>query len=359
MTAPQSLRLAELAERVDGEVRGDGDRPVAGVRALPEAGPEHLSVLSHPGYRERARASAAGALLVPRGEDGEPRLGGDLGRDLLLVENPSLALVRLLELFHPPARPAAGVHPTAVVGEDVELPASVHVGPYAVIGAGSSLGEETVVESHAVIGPDCRLGADCWLHPHAVLYPGTILGDRVRVHSGAVLGADGFGYVPVEGAHLKVPQVGRVEVEDDVEIGALSAADRATLGATRLGRGTKVDNLVQVGHNVEVGPACLLCGQVGIGGSSRLGAGVVMGGRSGVADHLEVGDGVQVAGTGVVMGRVAPGSTVGGIPARDLREWHRQTARVARLDVMARRLREMEKRLAALEAPAPGEEDGT
>lgn len=330
-------------------MRGDEDRPIRGVRALPDAGPEYLSLLIQARYRTQAAESAAGALLVGRDSRGEPLLGADLGRDLLLVDDPPRALARLLELFHPRRRPEPGIHPTAVVDAEARVDAEAHVGPYAVVGAGSRLAAGVVVEAHAVVGGDCRLGQGCHLHPHAVLYPGTELGARCIVHSGAVLGADGFGYASSREGHLKVPQVGRVVLGDDVEVGANSAVDRATLGTTRIGSGTKIDNLVQVGHNVEVGRRGLLCGQAGIAGSARLGDGVVLAGQAGVVGHLDLGDGVQVAAKSAVMGDVEAGGKVAGIPAEPLAAWRRQVVRLSRLDRTARQVRQFEERLTRLE----------
>lgn len=347
-----SFRLGELAEKVGGEVRGDAERRIEGVRALPEAGPEHLSLLTDPRYRDEARESRAGALLIARGPRGEklvhelrPGSESGTGPSLLIVERPSLALSRILPLFHPERRPAPGIDPTAVVDPQAEVDPSAHVGPYAVVGAGTRLAVEVVVEAHVAIGRDCRVGEGTWLHPHAVLYDGTELGRRCIVHAGSVLGADGFGYANVGGVHHKVPQVGRVSLGDDVEVGALSAVDRGALGVTRVGDGTKIDNLVQVAHNVEVGRAALLCGQAGIAGSTRLGDGVVLAGQAGVTDHLRLGDGVQVAAKSAVFGDVEPGLRVAGIPAAPLHEWRRQVVRVSHLDDLQRRVRELERRI--------------
>ena len=344
------FRLGELAERVGGEVRGDAERPVEGVRTLAEAGPEHLSLLTGPRYRDEARASRAGALLIARGPQGERlvqalRADPEAGPSLLVVENPAHALSRILSLFHPVRRPGPGIAATAVLDPDAEVDPSAHVGPYAVVGAGTRLEAEVVVEAHVTLGRDCRVGEGTWLHPHAVLYDGTELGRRCVVHSGAVLGADGFRYAFVDGVHHKVPQVGRAVLGDDVEVGALSAVDRGTLGATRVGDGTKIDNLVQVGHNVEVGRAALLCGQAGIAGSTRLGDGVVLAGQAGVTGHVRVGDGVQVAAKSAVLGDVEPGLRVAGIPAGPLHEWRRQVVRVSKLEDLQRRVRELERRL--------------
>ncbi len=333
-------RLAELAELVGGRVEGDPDRTVEAIRSLEAAGPLDLSVLKNPRYRGQAEASRAGALLVV------PALAGAVpGRDLLVAGDPDYALARLVEVLHPPARREPGVHPTAVLEPGCEVDPSASVGPYAVIGAGSHIGPGAVLHAAVSVGRGCVVGEGAVLHPHAVLYDGTEVGPGSVVHAGAVLGADGFGYATQDGTHHKVPQVGRVVLEADVEIGANSAIDRATLGETRIGEGTKIDNLVQVGHNVRVGRHCILCGQAGIAGSTSLGDGVVLAGQAGVAGHIQLGDRVQVAAKSAALASVEPGKVVAGIPAVELRRWRRQVALLSRLEEMSRRLRALEKRL--------------
>jgi UDP-3-O-[3-hydroxymyristoyl] glucosamine N-acyltransferase len=329
--------LGELAAEVGGRVIGDEGRPIEGIRTLEAAGPADLSFLTGTRYLAAARASRAGAVLVARETDG-------LGADQLVVAKPSLALSRLLDRFHPRVPPAPGIHPTAVVAADAEVAGDAEVGPYAVIGRGARIGAGVVVGAHVVVGDGCEVGDGSVLHPHVVLYRRTRLGDRVEVHAGVVLGADGFGYATDRGVHHKIPQVGDVDVGDDVEIGALSAIDRALLGTTRVGAGTKIDNLVQVGHNVEIGPASILCGQAGVAGSARLGAGVVLAGQVGVAGHLTVGDGVQVASKSAVYDSVEPGSAVAGVPAGPIGRWRRQQALLRRLEDLFRRVRLLEKR---------------
>jgi UDP-3-O-[3-hydroxymyristoyl] glucosamine N-acyltransferase len=336
-------RLADLAERVGGEVRGDGGRSIAGIASLEEAAPDQLALWVDPRLRAAAEASRACALLVDAA--GAGRLGA--GRDLLVVADPRYAFACLLALFHPPARPPAGVHPTAVLAAGCRIDPSAHVGPYAVIGEGAEVGAEAVVEAHVVVGRGCRLGRGAWLHPHAVLYAGSEVGERCEVHAGAVIGSDGFGYVPHGGVHHKVPQVGRAVLEADVEVGANAAVDRATLGETRIGAGSKLDNLVQVGHNVRLGKGCVLSGQAGVAGSAKLGDGVVMGGQSGSSGHLEIGDGVQVAAKSAVLQSVPSGARVAGIPAVDLAVWRRQVVALAKLGELRRRVAALERRLGA------------
>lgn len=334
--------LAELAERLGGRVEGDAERPVEAIRTLEAAGPSDLSFLTNARYRRQAALSRAGALLVAPGVPGL----GDLGKDLLVVDDPAYALSRLLAIFVPPEAREPGVHPTAIVEPGAEVDATAWVGPYAVIGTGSRVGARAAVHPHVVVGRGCAVGAGAVLHPHVVLYDATEVGEGAIVHSGAVLGSDGFGYATHGGVHHKVPQVGRVVVEGEVEIGANSTVDRATLGETRIGAGTKIDNLVQVGHNVQVGGRSILCGQAGIAGSARLGYGVVLAGQVGVAGHLTVGDGVQVAAKSAVFESIDAGARVAGVPAVDMGRWRRQVVLLAQLETMSRRLKALERRLA-------------
>lgn len=337
-------RLGELAGLVGGRVEGDPERQVHGVRPLETARPEHLSLLTSPKYRQDARDSRAGALLVAPGSRGEdwPECRG---RDLLVAEAPDVALARILRELHPEDRPVPGVHATAVVEPEARVDPEAHVGAYAVVGAGSRIEAGAVVGSHTVVGRRCRVGRGARLYPHVVLYDDTEVGERSIVHSGVVLGADGFGYATRNGVHHKVPQVGRTVLGADVEVGANSAVDRATLGETRVGDGTKIDDLVMVGHNVEIGRAGLLCGQAGIAGSTRMGDGVVLAGQAGVGGHLRVGDGVQVAAASALLRDAEDGAKLAGTPAIDLRTWRRQTVRVQRLEEMERRLAALETRL--------------
>lgn len=353
-------RLAGLAELLGGRLvggpAGAGDREISGVANLREAGPGDLSFLLSPRYRRDAERSRAGALLV-----GPATAESEVGRalaevfPLVVADDPELARNRALTLVHPPEPRPPGIHPTAVVDAGAEVSAGASVGPFAVIGAGSRVEGDAALGAHTVVGRHCRVGAGSVLHPHVVLYDRTEVGERVTVHSGTVLGADGFGYVSRADGHHKVPQVGQVVIGDDVEIGAVSAIDRATVGATRIGAGSKIDNLVQVGHNVEIGRASVLCGQAGIAGSTRLGDGVVLAGQAGVGGHLEIGDRVQVGAATAAVRSVAAGTVVSAtVPAMEIGRWRRQAALLGRLDEMARRLRALEKRLGG-RSPGEGE----
>lgn len=343
--------LGALAASANLEVRGDAAYGVRAVRALEQAGAHELSFVLDSRYRARACASSAGALLVP------PALA-DLDRPLLVAADPKLALAHVLRMLYPPLRPLVGVHPTAVVEDGCAIDAQASVGPYAVIGAGSQIAAAAVVGAHTVLGCDCRIGAGAVLHPHVVLYERTQIGAHTIIHAGSVLGADGFGYAHTEGGHVKLPHVGRTVIGEGVEIGALAAVDRALAEETRIGDGTKIDNLVQVGHNVTVGRGCLLCGQVGLAGTAQLDDFVVMGGQSGAGDHVRIGKGAQVAARSAVLRSIDDGAVVGGVPAIDLKAWRRQALAAGRLGDWARRLRALERALErALASEGPGPED--
>jgi UDP-3-O-[3-hydroxymyristoyl] glucosamine N-acyltransferase len=339
--------LSELAAAVGGRVEGDADRRVRGVATLEEAGPDDLSFLTNPRYRPALQTTQAGAILVGPGVDVE-------GRDLLVAPDPYLALAKILARLHPAPRPAPGVSPDARIGSGAAIGVGVAIAAFAVVGGGARIGDRVVVGAGAVIGEGSAIGDDTVVMPRVVLYPGTLVGARCLIHAGVVLGADGFGFATSAGTHHKVRQLGRVVVDDDVEIGANSTVDRGTLGETRIGRGTKIDNLVMVAHGVVIGPHGLLAAQTGVSGSTRIGSHVTMAGQSGAAGHLRLGDRVVVAAKTAVFSDVPDGSFVAGIPAIDHRAWKRSVALVKMLPELRSRLRMLEERLAALEAREKG-----
>lgn len=335
MTAESGISLSELAGLLGGHVHGEGEREIRGVQSLTAADASDIAPFTDPRYRGEVAQSRAGALLVAT-------FDADLGRDQLVCEDVGWALAKLLGRFESKSIPTPGWHPTAVVDPSAEVAKSASLGPFVVVGPRAFIDAEVVLHAGVVLGEGCRVGEGSILYPRAVLYDGTELGRRVIVHAGAVLGSDGFGYVLHGGRMVKVPQIGRLVVGDDVEIGANTTIDRATLDQTSIGAGSKLDNLVQVGHNVRLGEGCVICGQAGIAGSTRLGRGVVMGGQSGSADHLELGDGVQVAAASAVLQDVEAGQKVGGVPATPLGHWRRVSLLVARLPELFRRLRALE-----------------
>jgi len=326
-----SRTLAEIAAHVGGTVEGDPQRRVTAVAPLATAGAGDISFLANARYAQAARTSAAGALLAAPG-DNLP------GRDVIRVADPYLALARTLMLFAPPPPPPAGIHPAAHRGRDVAIGKDPDIGPGVILGDGVRIGDRVRLHPHVVLGAGVTLGDDVTLHSHVTAYAGVRLGHRVLVHAGTILGADGFGFASGPQGLVKVPQLGGVVIEDDVEIGANVTVDRGALGDTVIGRGAKIDNLVMVGHNVQIGADSMLVAQVGISGSTRLGRGVIMGGQSGVVGHVEIGDGARIAGKAVVTKDVRPGMTVAGIPAVDIRRWRRGVAALNRLPGHLRRL---------------------
>ncbi len=331
-----TFTLGELAAHVGGAVVGDAGRRVEGIKTLEDADARHLSFYHNRRYLKTAVGSAAGALLVA---DPAPFPG----RDLLVCADPYAALGALLELMHPAERPAAGVHPAAVVAASARVGAGASVGPAAVVGERTVVGAQAIVGAGCALGDDVEVGEGTVLHPHVVIEARCRVGARCILHSGVVLGSDGFGFATVGGVHRKVPQVGIVVVEDDVELGANVCVDRAALGETRIGRGTKVDNLVQIAHNVTVGEHSLLVSQSGISGSTRLGHHVVMAGQSGAVGHITLGDGTVVtAKTGVTQDTPA-GAMVSGFPSRPHKEWLRATANLFTLDELRRRVKKLEE----------------
>lgn len=331
------VRLGEVAERLGAKLIGDPDREIVGLATLEVASPEEISFLTSSRYAEAAGRSRAGALLV--GPD-HP----EFPHDLLVVAEPYVALAELIDLLLPPEERAAGIHPTAVLDDGVEVEEGVSIGALCTIGAGSSLGREVRLHPGVTVGRGCRIGASTEIHPRAVLYDGVTVGERCILHAGCVIGSDGFRFATTaEGRHRKLRHTGTVVIEDDVEIGANTTIDRGLLDETHVGAGTKIDNLVQIAHNVRIGEGSLLIAQTGIAGSTRLGRQVVMAGQSGVIGHLELGDGVRVAAKSAVFQSVPAGRQVAGSPAVEAAAWRRQQAWLKRLDELGKRLRRLER----------------
>jgi UDP-3-O-[3-hydroxymyristoyl] glucosamine N-acyltransferase len=341
--ARAGFTLGELAEALQARLDGDPTRVVTGVAPLESAGPDHISFLTDPRYHDAARASRAGAFVVPPGV-------ADLPGPMLRCPAPQQALIALLRLFHPPPPAAPGVDPTAVVAADARVDATASIGPLCVVEAAAVIGPRVRLHALVHVGPGVEIGEESVLHPHVSLRDGVRIGRRVVIHPGAVLGADGFGFAFDGAAHRKIPQVGGVLVEDDVEIGANTTIDRATFGDTIVRRGTKIDNLVQIGHNVEVGEHSLLVAQVGLAGSARLGRGVVLAGQVGVADHVTLGDGVLAGAQAGIAGDVEAGSRVHGTPARPVGQAKRIWVAETRLPELLQRVRALEQRLERLAA---------
>ena len=335
--------LEALAKHLHGRLIGDGSVLIRGVNNLEGAQEGELTFAESPQRLAQAMGTHASAFIVPAQVN---ELGGRPG---ISVENPKLAFALVLELFHPSALPHEGVHPTAVLGERVQLSADVDIRAHAVIGNDVCLGQGTVVEAGAHVGDGVTIGQQCLIGPHVVIYRQCLIGDRVRIHAGSVIGGDGFGYVFHEGRHVKVPQVGNVIIEDDVELGCNVCVDRATIGSTIIKRGTKIDNLVQIAHNDRIGQHVIMTGQVGLSGSVTIGNYAVLGGKVGVVDHVTIGDRAQVGAASVVTKSVAAGDVVWGYPARPIRSTKHQMAALGQLPAMLKRLGGMLTRMSKIE----------
>jgi len=339
--AVASFTLAELAARVGGTAEGDGALAIDGVAPLEDAGPSQISFFANRKYRKAFEASRAGAVIVEADEE------VPAGRTVLRASPAYLAFAKISTAFHPPREPLPEVAPEAAVHPSARVDPSAQVMPLASVGPGAVVGPRTILFPGVHLGEDVRVGADCLLYPNVVVRERCVLGDRVVLQPGAVVGSDGFGYaLDLQGEgrgprHYKVPQAGIVVIEDDVELGANTCVDRATLGVTRIGRGAKIDNLVQIAHNVEVGPLSILASQVGIAGSTKLGMGVVAWGQAGLVGHITVGDRANIAAQAGVGGDLEPGARVAGSPATPDVQWARNSAVFNRLTEMRRELREL------------------
>lgn len=336
--------VSELAALVGGTVDGDGALEIRGVGSLETAGPGALSFYGNQKYKSELEKTAASAVLVPL----DAALGSQ--RTWIRVSQPHLAFARIAQVFHLKKRPPPGISPKAFVDPEARVDASATVMAGAFIASGARVGPRSVLYPGVYLGEKAEVGADTVLSPNVSVMDGCSIGARCLVHANAVIGADGFGFaldasVP---EHVKIPQMGRVRIEDDVEIGAGSCVDRATIGETVIKRGAKIDNLVQIGHNCTVGALSILCAQVGLSGTTELGTGVVLGGQVGLAGHLHVGDGAQVAAQSGVMSDLEAGSKMMGSPAISLKDHLRSVALTARLPELYRELKALKKRLDAL-----------
>jgi UDP-3-O-[3-hydroxymyristoyl] glucosamine N-acyltransferase len=343
---PAGRPLAELVAHVGGTLRGDGSLLIHGVEGLAEAGPRDLSFYGSHRYREALAVTRAAAVLVPVGEETSR---ADLA--LVQVPNPHLAYARISALFHPALAHAPGVSPRANVHPSARVHAEACVMAFVTVEALAEVGPRAVLHPGVYVGTGARIGADSVLYPSVTVREHCLVGERVVLHASCVVGADGFGFAfdAEAHAHVKVPQAGIVRIEDDVEVGAASCIDRATTGETVIGRGTKIDNLVQVAHNVRVGPLSLLCAQAGISGSAELGTNVVLAGQVGVVGHIKIGDGARIVAQSGVVHDVPPGATLSGSPAVDVRAWLRQSAALPRVADLLREVRALRARLEALE----------
>jgi UDP-3-O-[3-hydroxymyristoyl] glucosamine N-acyltransferase len=346
----KEITAAGLAEMVGGKILGNGDTTITGFAPLDNAGAADISFLVKAKASELLKTTKAGAVLVP------PGIEGDYAACLIEVRDPNLAGAVVHNYFLETPFVAKGVHERAVIGKDCSLSEAVTIGALAVIGDRVTIGERVNVEPGVVIGDDVTIGDDTTIHANCTVYKGCIIGSRVSLHSGTVIGSDGYGYAANErGEHIKRPQVGIVRIGDDVEIGANSCVDRAAYGETVIKSGTKIDNLVQIAHNVVIGENSIIVSQVGISGSTTLGRNVVMGGQSATTGHIKIGDQVMIAARGAAHTNLEKGSVVGGAPAIPVRQWAKSCAIFNKLPELAKQVKSLNKTVQRL--AGDGEKD--
>jgi len=334
-----SFTAADLAKHLEGEILGDPQTRLTNFAPVDRAQPGDLTFAESEEYFAQAEQGGASAIIT------SSTTTSNSGKVLIRVKNPRVAFARALALFFPEPALPPGIHPSARVAASATVDASAYVGPNCVIGERTQIAAGVVLHAANVVGDDCQLGAGSILFPHVTLYPRTELGQRVRIHAGSVIGSDGYGYVFDGGVHRKVPQVGNVILGDDVEIGANSTIDRGALGPTVIGKGTKIDNLVQIAHNVRIGEHCLVISQAGVAGSTKLGNYVILAGQAGIAGHLNLGNKVTVAAQSGVMRDIPDGQTWLGSPAQPDKQTKRQMLAIQRLPELLRRVSQLEKQL--------------
>ena len=338
------MKLKEIRDLLEGRLEGDPEIEIHSVNGLEEARKGEITFLSHKKYLDALKQSQCTAVIVPHG------LSLEADKAILYVENPYLAFARLLEVFHPPKKETPGISGQGIVSETARLGEGVTVYPLAFVGKGAKIGDHSVLYPGVFVGENVSIGAHATLHANVSVYSGTVIGDRVIVHGGAVIGSDGFGYVPdSQGKRHKIPQVGRVVIEDDVEIGANTCIDRGTIGETRILRGVKLDNMVQIAHNCVVGEDSVMAAQVGISGSCRIGKRVMLGGQVGVADHVTIGDDVMIVAQSGVPSDLEEKKIYAGSPTVDRNTWRKTQMALPRVPELIKKIRVLEKRIEKLE----------
>ncbi|HYE66736.1 MAG TPA: UDP-3-O-(3-hydroxymyristoyl)glucosamine N-acyltransferase [Pyrinomonadaceae bacterium] len=344
MNSKKERTVADLAAHVGGRVLGDGSLLIKGVASVEQAQEGEIAFVDEDRFLESARESRASCLIVPEGARVDAKC-------VIEAARPKLAFALIAELLHPPKRQEPAVHPTAVLAASAKVDESAFIGAYVRVGKAAVIGQGTQVHAGAIIGDGVRVGRDCVIHPNVVLYAGVCLGDRVILHACVVVGADGFGYVRGESGYHKFPQIGTVLIEDDVEIGAHTCIDRGALGRTRIGRGTKIDNLVQVAHNVEIGERVVIAAQTGISGSTVIEDDAVIGGQVGMGDHARVQSGAVIGSkAGILPGKIVRAGVWWGIPVQPLNEYKRLNAHLSRLPQMREEIKELHKQVEELKA---------
>lgn len=332
--------VEELAKRIDGTVHGDGTVEIEETRSL-EQSDTHAISFAIGEYCEYVAQSKAGAIIVEAPIEG-------VTIPQIVVENAKSAFANVLELFHPPVVFESGIHPTAIVGNNVTFGKNVTVGPYCVIYDNAIIGDDVTLHAYVYIGHNVRIGEGSTIYAGAIVHENSILGKRVVLRAKAVIGGEGFGFATENGKHTHIPQVGNVVLEDDVEVGSCSTIDNATMGSTLVRRGTKIDNLVHLGHNVEIGEDCFLIAQVGIAGSTKCGNHVIFAGQTGCTGHITIGDNVTFAGKTGITGNVPSNGTYAGYPMRPHKDWLKISAYETKLPQMAKTIKALEKEIAQL-----------
>jgi len=347
------MKLGQLAEFLGATVSGDPEKIITGLATLQEAGPDQLSFLANPQYRKFLPDSHAGAVLL-KAADAEGFQG-----DALIVPDPYLAYARISHLFDPKPRASTGVHPTAVIAADAQVDAAASVGPFAVVESGARIASGVTIGAHCFIGARCEIGEGGWLAPRVTLYHDVRIGKRVVIQSGAVLGGEGFGFANEKGVWQKIAQIGGVSIGDDCEIGVNTAIDRGALADTVIGNGVKLDNQIQIAHNVQIGDNTAMAACVGISGSSKIGKNCMLAGGVGLVGHIEICDGVFITGMTMVTHSITePGAYSSGTAMQPAAEWRKSAARLRHLDDMARRLKQVEKHVEAVTQGGKASSDG-
>ncbi len=341
--SPPTLSVEELSRLLNCPFEGDGAIEIRGVSSLEKAQKGDLVFLSHRKYHSLLERSKASAAIIPT-EERYDRI------PVIKSENPHISFVKAVEIFYKPYRPEPGIHPSALVSPSAKIGKDVSIGPFALIGDEAEIGDKTVIFPFVAIYPRVKIGRETVIHSHVSIREKVKIGNRVIIHNNAVIGSDGFGYLQdKDRTHIKIPQVGTVIIEDDVEVGANTAIDRAALGETIIKKGTKIDNLVQVAHNVEIGPHSILAGHIALAGSVKIGKNVIMGGQTAVAEHVKVGDNVTVAARTGVTKDVPSNSFIGGYPHIDIKEWRKSVTMLPKLYDLAKDIKKLKKKIEELE----------
>jgi len=348
---PRQVTIGEIARLLGAELVGDAQTLITGVASLDSTSPGMISFIEHERLLTTALDSQASAIIAPNSLSAKMRRAGrKSGKPAVLTGNPRLAFAKVMEYLQPLVNPEPGVHPTAIVEADAHIGLGVTIHEFCYVGHRAHIGDGVVLHQHVVVGDGAQIGDASVLFPSVVIYQHVHVGQRVRIHAGSVLGSDGFGYVGDGGRHHKMPQVGTVIIEDDVEIGANVCIDRATMGATRVGAGTKIDNLVQIAHNVQIGRDCILCGQVGLSGSVIIEDGAMLAGQVGARDHIKIGKGAVLGAQSGIMTDVKAGDFVMGSPAVPHRDYMKMEASARKLPETTRTLRKLERQIAQMQS---------